>query len=127
MNILKGIGAIIAGTVTAIVLTTIADAVLESLGIFAPVGRPGEYSSWMLFIALAYRIGFTALGGFVVGKLAPEKPVGHILVMAIIATLLGIGGILASWGVLAAWFLFGQAILSFPAVWYGGKVALGKS
>jgi hypothetical protein len=123
-NIFKSIGAVIAGFLTAIFLTVGTDAVMEGIGFFST--NPETYTSRMLFVALVYRTVFTGLGGFVIGKLAPYKPMNHVAVMAVISALLGIGGIVAEWNMIEHWFPITQAVLAFPFVWYGGKLALNR-
>ena len=124
MNTLKGIGAIIAGLLVAVVLAVGANAILEGIGYFPPSTTPQAYTPLMFLISLAYSTAFTFAGGFVVGKLAPRAPMKHVAVLAVIAAALGIAGIFASWNQLAHWYVIGQAVLAFPAVWFGGKLAI---
>lgn len=126
MKIVKSIGIVIAGFITIAVLTSVTDATLAGIGLFPT--NPETYTSWMLFIALVYRTVFYAVGGFVIGKLARNKPGKHVLALAIIATLIGIIGVVAGWNLswYAHWYAIANAVATFPAIWYGGKLAIGK-
>ena len=120
---LKSIGAILAGFFAAVVLAVATDAALEGIGFYPPATKPEAYTSWMFFVSLVDRNVYTLIGGFVIGKLAPREPMKHVAVLAIVATLLGIGGIFASWNTLPHWYVLAQAVLAFPTVWFGGKLA----
>ena len=121
---LKSIGAVVAGFLTVVMLSIITDTILEKSGIFPPQTVP--YASWMLGVALFYRTVFTVAGGFVTAKLAPSKPMKHVIVLAILGTLGGISGVIAGWNLSAHWYPIALAVLAFPSVWYGGKLALGN-
>lgn len=88
---------------------------------------------WVL--ALAYRIVFAVAGGYVTARLAPTRPMRHVLVLLIIGTVLGLLGVLSSWnkgpeyGPL--WFSLGIVITCVPSTWLGGllhakRIALAK-
>lgn len=109
---------------TAILLTVVTDAALAATGFLPVDAKPEAYTFWVLFVALVYRTVFTVLGGFVIGKLAPHNPMKHVAVLVVISTLLGIGGIFAEWNMFEHWFPIAQAVLAFPSVWYGGKLAV---
>lgn len=126
-NILKGIGAIIAGLLAAVLLAVGTDAALRGIGFFPPATNPQAYTSLMFLVSLVYSTVFTFIGGFVVGELAPPEPMKYVAVLAVVAALLGIAGIFASWHVLAHWYVIGQAVLAFPAVWFGGRLATRRA
>src|SRR5438094_704125 len=97
MNILKGIGAVLAGFIAITVLSVGTDFVLEALGIFSPVDKPLLFMPWMAAVALFYRGVFAVVGGYVTAKLAPSKPMRHVIILAVIGTVLGILGTAANW------------------------------
>lgn len=123
MKILKSIGAVVAGFLTVVFLSVGTDAVLERTGFFPPTTEPEAYTQWMLFVALVYRTVFTVLGGFVTAKLAPSKPMKHVMVLAVLGTVAGIGGVFAGWQYGNHWYPIALAVSAFPAIWYGGKLA----
>ena len=126
MKTVKSIGAVIAGFLTIAVLSIGTDAVLTGIGLFPP--KPESYTSWILFIALVYRTIFAVLGGFVIGKLAPSKPMMHVVVLAVVGTIIGIGGVVTGWNLpgYPHWYAIALAVLTFPSLWYGGKLVVGK-
>lgn len=122
MNIIKGVGAVLAGFITVVVLSMGMDWVMESLGIFPPVTEAGLYVTWMLALALLYRTLFTVLGGYVTALLAPSHKMRHVIILGAIGTLAGIAGVVAGWDLSAHWYPIALAVLGFPSVWLGGKI-----
>lgn len=126
MKTFKSIGAVVAGFLTVVILSIGTDAVLEGIGFFPPATKPEAYTFWLLFIALAYRTIYTVLGGFVTAKLSTSKPMKHVIVLAVLGTLGGIAGVINGWSYGNQWYPIALAVLAFPSVWYGGKLAVGK-
>jgi hypothetical protein len=124
---LKSIGAVLAGFVTVFVLSVVTDLIFESVKIFPPATRPEAYVWWMLLGALFYRTGYAIVGGFVTAKLAPGNPMKHVKILAIIGTAAATLGMLANLGKSDLWYPLALALLSYPSVWYGGKLALAKA
>jgi len=123
MNILKGIGAILAGIVFIIVTHMLTDFVLEKLGIFPPPSQ-GLHITWMVVTATIYRSIFTIAGGYLTAALAPNRPM-------LFAVILGLIGIVASTaGAIAmiprhlgpAWYPIALIVLALPCTWLGGKL-----
>jgi hypothetical protein len=85
MNILKGIGAILAGMIFIVVTHTLTDLVLEKLGIFPPPDQ-GFHITWMVVTATIYRSIYTVAGGYLTAALAPNRP----MLFAVILGLIGI-------------------------------------
>ena len=122
MKILKSIGAVFAGFLTVVVLSTGTDAILESAGFLPPPDKAADYAWWMLFIALIYRMIFTVAGGYVAARLAPDKQMRHVFILAWIGLAAGIAGIVVGWSYGNHWYPIGIAVTSFPCVWYGGML-----
>ena len=121
MKTLKKIGAVLAGFITVVILSTLTDAVLERLGVFPPP-TGGLFVTWMLLLAFIYRSVYTVLGGYVTAMLAPEKPASLVTILGVIGTLAGIGGVVAGWNLSAHWYPIALAITAFPLVWLGGML-----
>jgi hypothetical protein len=123
MNILKGIGAVLAGIVLIVVTHTVTDLVLEKLGIFPPPDQ-GLHITWMVVTATFYRTIFTVVGGYVTAALAPNPKMRYVIILGIFGTLAGTLGAIATipMGLAPAWYPIALAVLAFPAVWIGGKL-----
>jgi hypothetical protein len=124
MTILKSIWAVLAGFLTVALLSTVTDLILEIAGIFPPLTEPGLHVTWMLALALLYRIAYTVLGGVVTARLAPHSKMIHVWVLAGIGQLAGIGGIFAGWDLSPHWYPIALAATAIPAVWLGGWLYL---
>ena len=122
----KSVWAVFAGFLTVAILSVVTDAILEGIGFFPPATLPGAYVWWMLLIALIYRTVYAVVGGFVSAKLAPKNPMRHAKVLAIIGTVAATLGLLANLDKGSIWYPFLLALFSYPSVWYGGKLAVGK-
>lgn len=121
-NLFKSIGAVSAGFVTVFVLSVGTDFVLEKLGIFPPQSRPGDTTTWMLVLALAYRSVFTVLGGYVTALLAPSRSLRHAVILGIIGTVAATLGAIAGWDLSAHWYPIALVIGALPCTWLGGKL-----
>ena len=83
MNILKGIGAVLAGKVFIVVTHTMTDLVLEKLGIFTPPEQ-GFHITWMVVTATIYRSIYTVAGGYLTAALAPNQPMLYAVILGLI-------------------------------------------
>ena len=123
MNVLKGIGAILAGIVFIVVTHTATDFVLEKLGIFTPPEQ-GFHTTWMVVTATIYRSTYTIAGGYVTAALAPNPPMRYVWILGLIglvvSTLAAIATIPMNLG--PAWYPIALAVLALPCVWLGGKL-----
>ena len=124
-NIFKSVVAILAGFVAAGVLSVATDALLEKLGLFPPA-NPQLYAQWMLALALVYRSLYTAGGGFIAAKLAPDRPLGHAITLGTIGCVVALLASLANWDKTipsTAWYPILLVIMSLPSAWLGGEIA----
>jgi hypothetical protein len=123
MNVLKSIGAILAGIVFIVVTHTATDLVLEKLGIFPPPDQ-GFHTTWMVVTATIYRSIYTVAGGYLTAALAPNRPMRHVMILGVIGT---VAGVLAAIVTIPmqlgpAWYPIALAVLALPCVWLGGKL-----
>lgn len=122
----KSIGAVVAGFIVVAALSMITDAILESAGIFPPPGA-GFYVPWMLSLALVYRCIYTVAGGYVTARLAPGRPMRHVIILGSIGTVAAIAGTIAGWNLSAHWYPIALVITAIPCTWLGGKLAAGRA
>lgn len=116
----KSIGAVLAGIIIIVVLSTVTDIALESTGFMKIpfIGNPW----WIILLALVYRIIYTGAGGYVTAVLAPGRPMRHAIILGIIGTVLGTLGAIASWERAPSWFMIGIIVTALPCTWLGGKL-----
>jgi hypothetical protein len=126
MKVVKSIAAVVAGFLAIVFLTSLIDALLAGTGVFP--ASPEEYTTGLSLIALVYRTAFAIVGGLVVAKLAPSEPAKHVIVLAAIGTLIGLAGVVTGWNLpgYPHWYSIALTVLTFPAIWYGGKLAMDK-
>lgn len=123
MNILKGIGAVLAGIVFIVVTHTVTDLVLEKLGIFTPPEQ-GFHITWMVVTATIYRSIYTVGGGYLTATLAPDRP----MLYAVILGLFGIAASTAGAIVMIprnlgpTWYPIALVVLALPCTCLGGKL-----
>ncbi len=124
MNILKSIGAVIAGLVAIFVLSYATDALLETAGILQTGTPLPIYGSELLITAiLIYRLVYSVVGCYIAARLAPNYPMRHAFALGVLGLVLSIGGaIVATQQSLGpAWYAWGLVAFTLPCAWMGGK------
>jgi hypothetical protein len=121
MNILKGIGAILAGMIFIVVSHTGTDFILEKFSIFPPPSE-GLHTQWMVVTATIYRCVFTVVGGYITAALAPNPPMRYVVILGIIGLLLSTLGAIVTIPMKLgpAWYPIALAVTAFPCTWLGG-------
>ncbi len=120
-NTLKSIGAVLAGFVAVVILSVGTDSFLEMLGVFPPPEK-GLFITWMLVVALMYRCIYTVAGGYVTARLAPDRPMRHVIILGIIGIIAGTIGVVVGWHLSAHWYPISLVITALPCSWLGGKL-----
>ena len=120
----RSVLALIVGSLVAIILSIGTDVGLHLLGMFPALGQPT--SDPMLLLATAYRTLYGVFSSYVVGRLAPGKPMQHALVGGVIGLVVSVGGAVATWnsGLGPHWYPLTLIALAIPAAWTGGKLRL---
>ncbi|MES2994947.1 MAG: hypothetical protein V4681_02875 [Patescibacteria group bacterium] len=121
MNILKTIGAILAGFITVVILSIATDTALETAGVFPPIGE-GFFVPWMLMLALVYRTIFTVVGGYVTAMLGPSHAMRNVTILGCLGIIMGTLGAVAAWELSAHWYPIALVVLALPSTWLGGKL-----
>lgn len=120
----KSIGAVFAGIVSIVVLSTGTDAALRASGVFPPSGE--RMSDALFLLATIYRTGYGVAGGYITARLAPNRPMQHALVLGAIGVALCIVGIMVTSGrgpeLGPAWYSFALLVLAMPQTWAGGRL-----
>jgi hypothetical protein len=123
----KSIFALVAGVVFVIVVTTIIDIVLHFVGYYPPLGLPMDDRQSL--VATAYRVVISIAGAWIAARLAPAKPMKHVMILGILGTILGLVGVIATWnrGLGPRWYAIALAVLAIPQSWVGGRLYQAQS
>lgn len=123
----RSIGAVVAGALTGIILSIGTDAVLRAAGIFpALLGRP--MSDGLFLLATTYRTAYGVAGSYITARLAPDRPMGHALVLGTMGLAVSIVGAVVTWNKLPSlgprWYSLALIVLAIPPAWVGGKLRM---
>ena len=126
---LASAGAVAAGFIVTALASVAADAVLRAAGIFP--SPPRLMTDPLFALAAAYRALFTIAGGYVTARLAPNRPMRHAWILAVIGLVAGLAGVVAYYtsggaGLGPAWYAISIPVTAIPCVWIGGRVATSR-
>lgn len=124
-ELLKSIGAVLAGFVLLVTLSIVMDSILEKIGALK-TDPFNENPSWLIILLILYRTIFNACGSYLTARLAPNKPMKHALILGSIGVVLTIVGLIAMWEIPPRWYPISLIILTLPAAWVGGKIGMRK-
>jgi hypothetical protein len=118
----RSIGALFAGFVVNVFLSLGTDVGLHVIGLFPALGQP--MGSGLLLIATAYRTVYGVFSSYLTARLAPDRPMGHVLVGGVVGVVLNIVGIVVTWnsGLGPHWYPLAFLVLTMPTAWLGGKL-----
>jgi hypothetical protein len=125
MNILKSIGAVIAGLVAIFVLSLVTDAILEAAGLLkAGAPLPMRGAELLITAILIYRLVYSVVGCYLTARLAPNQPMRHALVLGVLGFVISIGGaiVAAEQSLGPAWYVWGLVVFALPCAWLGGRL-----
>jgi hypothetical protein len=118
----RSLGAVFAGLLAIVILSTLGDAVLHATGVFPPWGQPMRDSLFLL--ATAYRIVFSIAGCYLTARLAPDRPMQHALALGVIGIVISGAGAAATWNrgpeFGPHWYPLLLVAVSLPCAWLGG-------
>ena len=122
MNILRSIGAVLAGFSIIFVLSTGTDAVLESMGVFSSGPLPMYGSEPIITAILIYRLVYSVIGCYSAARLAPVQPMRHALALGALGFVFSVIGAIVGRDLGPAWYAWGLVVFTFPCAWLGGKL-----
>jgi len=126
---LRSVGAVLAGLIAVVVLSTATDAVLHSTGVFPPLGTP--MSDPQFALALVYRSIFAIAGSYLAARLAPNRPMQHALILGVIGFVISLLGTIATWNAgpefARKWYPIALVLTSIPCGWIGGQIQQASS
>jgi hypothetical protein len=125
-NLPRSIGAVFAGLVVIVVLSTAVDMVMHGTGVFPPPGQPMAASLWLL--ATAYRIVISVAGCYLTAWLVATQPMKHALVLGWIGVAISTLGTVLTWNKGPSfgpkWYPLALIAVAIPCAWIGGRLAL---
>jgi hypothetical protein len=123
-RVFRRIGAVLAGLLLVVILDVGIDVVLHAAGIYPPWFQPMSTSLWLL--ALAYRSFDGTAGGYLVARLAPDRPVAHAAVLGNIGIILSAVGLLSTWSkgpeFGPKWYGIALIVIALPCSLLGGTI-----
>lgn len=127
-NIGRSILAVLAGFIAVAALSLITDEVFHLLKVYPPWGQPMR-SPGANALALAYRIVYSIVGGYITAKLAPRNPVKHAVILGSIGLVISTLGVIVTLPLHLgpAWYPIALAVTALPCSWLGGFLYSRKS
>jgi hypothetical protein len=122
---LRRIGAVVGGVLTVVVLDTGLDAVMHATGVFPPPGQPMRNALFLL--ATTYRAIDGIVAGYIVARLAPDRPMTLALALGIVGLVLSSVGAIVAWRMGPAfgpiWYPLALVVIAMPCALAGGALA----
>ena len=120
----RGTLAVFAGLLANVIPATLIDQVLHMTGIYPPWGQAMSDPLYML--AFGYRLVIAVWGGWLVARLAPDRPVRHAIVLGIIGVVISTAATIATWNkgpeFGPKWYPIALVLISVPASWLGARL-----
>jgi peptidoglycan/LPS O-acetylase OafA/YrhL len=127
-RILRSVGAVFAGLVAVFVLSLGTDVLLHATGIYPPWFKPMSTPLWLF--ATAYRIVYGVLGGYIVARLAPSRPMAHAMALGVVGLALSIAGAVGTWNAGPdfgpRWYPLALVVTAIPCAWAGAKIRVSQ-
>jgi hypothetical protein len=122
---LRRAGAVFAGLLAIVVLSSAADAVLHATGVYPPM--PRRMADGLFLLATAYRVVFGIAGCYLTARLAPDHPMRHALALGAVGTVLSTAGAVAMWEYGPGWYSVAVIAISLPCAWIGARLAAARA
>lgn len=123
-RILRSVGAVLAGLLAIVIVSTVTDLILHGIGVFPPAGEPMSDALWLL--AIGYRTVYGVAGSYVAARLALERPMRHALALGVIGLVISTAGAVATWdlgpGFGPRWYPLAVIAIALPSAWAGGTL-----
>lgn len=124
LSIVRSVGAVFAGLLFIVVLSTLTDVVMHATGVYPPWFQYMPDSLFLL--ATAYRIVYSILGSYLTARLAPQRPMLHALILGVVGVVLSMAGALSTWNkgpeFGPKWYPITLIVMAIPLAWVGGKL-----
>lgn len=118
------VGAVIAGFLVIVVLSSAVDAVMHGTGIFPSPGQPMATELWVL--ATLYRLVICIGGCALAARLASDRPMRAAWTLGVIGIVLSTLGAVLTWNEGPAfgpkWYAILLVLTALPCAWVGGTL-----
>jgi len=125
MQVLRSIGAVVAGLAVTVLLSVATDMAMPALGVFGADGVPRDNGGFI--VATLYRLVYAIDGCWIAARLAPTQPMRHAIALGLIGLVLATIGLLVGAGRGPLWYPVALVITALPCAWLGGRLARRKS
>lgn len=112
---------VLIGFLVIVILSVVTDAILENNGVLPPPDK-GLFDTGLLLLALTYRCIYSVIGSYITARLAPDRPVAHVLALGLLGVVVSAVGTIAAQGLGPAWYGIALVVLALPLAWLGGKL-----
>jgi hypothetical protein len=118
----RSVWAVLAGFLAVVILSLATDIVLRQLNIFPPLGQ--RMADRLFLWATIYRIVYGALGSYLTARLAPNRPMWHAMIGALVGMILGSLGAALTWNkdMGPHWYPLALIVTAIPCAWIGAKI-----
>ena len=118
----RSVWAIVAGFLVVVILSIGTDVVLHKLGIYPALEQ--RMADGLFVWATAYRTLYGIFGSYITARLAPNRPMWHALVGAVIGMVIGTAGAVATWNkdLGPHWYSVVLVVEGIPCAWIGAKL-----
>ncbi|MBZ5525853.1 MAG: hypothetical protein LAP21_26825 [Acidobacteriia bacterium] len=126
LRILRLIGIVLAGLLTAAILAKGTDAILRATRVFPPWG-PVVMDDHLLILAAAYRSFYIIAGSYLTARLAPDRPMMYALILGAVQVMIDVV-VAVSWAkgaqFLPRWYPLALILLAMPCAWVGARLLI---
>jgi len=121
-DILKSVGAVLAGLIFIGITHTGTDAILETIGVL-PKGNL-HVGTGLILVVIGYRAVLSLIGCYITALLAPKSSMKHALALGIVGVLLSTAGAIATanMNLGPSWYAWTLVVISLPTAWLAGKL-----
>jgi hypothetical protein len=128
-QVMRSVGAVVAGALTGIVLSIGTDSLLHAAGWMPAPEQPASPS--LLLAATAYRTIYGVLGAWITARFSPYRPFRHVTVLGSLGLLATLFGAIATWNKRPAiglhWYPVTLNVLALPTAWLGGWLCVRQT
>jgi hypothetical protein len=119
----------VAAVLANIILSIGTDALMIVKGVFPALGQP--ITDGPLLIATLYRTVYGVAGCYLAARLAPRRPMAHVMLLGVLGLVVSTLGAVATWGKEPAvgheWYPLTLVALALPTSLLGGHLFVAQS